>query len=273
MPRIEATRIVSVRRLTATRPHPRFDQSVKSDPRVNVPDERTRVRPRSARPVPRPVGRRVERKIRTRTDLLEAGRKLFGERGLYESRIEDLAGHAGVAKGTVYQYFRDKDDLILAVVRRGLGELDARIADGCAGARTFPAVVARVVEAHLEHFEEHPDFMRTLHQVRGLLKFSRGARSRPLREALDDHVERVAARLAEALPARARRRAPALAMLLFGAISGVASVRAVLSPPAGAPEAPVASPKPFVALARAYVDGAAAPRRRRSARTHRAGRA
>ena len=47
----------------------------------------------------RPRGRREHRKRVTRRELLVAGRKLFGDEGLYESRIEDLTRHAGIAKG------------------------------------------------------------------------------------------------------------------------------------------------------------------------------
>jgi TetR/AcrR family fatty acid metabolism transcriptional regulator len=210
------------------------------------------------------LGRRVERKIRTRTDLLEAGRKLFGERGLYESRIEDLAEQAGIAKGTVYQYFRDKDDLILAVVHQGLTELDAAIDRRTAGAVRLPTLVARIVAAHFEVFEEDPDLMKILHQVRGMLKFSRGPRMRPLRGALRRHVERVADRLEAALPAgaRRRRRALALAALLFGAVSGVASARVTLEPRGWDLRGEEGLIEPFVALARAYVDRNAVARRR-----------
>ncbi|HUK63923.1 MAG TPA: helix-turn-helix domain-containing protein, partial [Dongiaceae bacterium] len=49
-----------------------------------------------------PSGRREHRKHATRRELLIAGRRLFAERGLYDSRIEDLSRQAGIAKGTLY---------------------------------------------------------------------------------------------------------------------------------------------------------------------------
>jgi hypothetical protein len=86
---------------------------------------------------------------------------------------------------------------------------------------------------------------------------------RPLRGALRRHVERVAGRLEMALPpgTRRRRRALALATLLFGAVSGVASVRVTLQP-RGWDAREDGLVEPFVALARAYVDRHSAPHRR-----------
>ena len=40
-----------------------------------------------------------------------------------EVRMDDIAAHAGVAKGTVYRYFHDKEDLYLALTRHGLNRL------------------------------------------------------------------------------------------------------------------------------------------------------
>ena len=177
-----------------------------------------------------PEGARERRRHITRRDLLAAGRRLFGEQGLYESRIEDLTRRAGIAKGTLYGYFASKQELIEAVVSSGLSELLGQTHREAQEARTHPEVVARVAEAHLAFFEENPDLMRIFHQVRGLLKFRRVEGRR---------LERILAKylmgLAQILALR-RGTAPGdasanldTAVLLFGAVSGIASTRASLS--------------------------------------------
>ncbi len=198
-----------------------------------------------------PRGRREQRKVLTRSELLQAGRELFSERGLYESRIEDLTARAGIAKGTLYRYFSDKDALVLAVVNAGFDALDERIMAKTSRARTHAAVVAGIVEGHVEFFADNPDLLRLFHQVRGLLKFNQ-QRWRPLRAVLSRHIERMADLLARPL-ARADRRPPqrVLAMLLFGSISGFCSVRAALDPDASLAGAGAALAPGFVALSRA----------------------
>lgn len=175
------------------------------------------------------VGRRELRKAATRAELLAAGRKLFSEKGLYEARVEDLTATAGIAKGTLYQYFRDKDELVLAVVSDGFGQLAKLSQEHALGARTLVDRASRIGEAHALFFAQNPDLMRIFHQVRGLLKFN-ARRWSALRQVLLDHVETVAALLGPgpgpaSLSATRRRE---LAAALFGAVSGIASVRAAL---------------------------------------------
>ncbi len=171
-------------------------------------------------------GRRELRKQVTRRELLAAGRRLFSERGLYESRIEDVADRARIAKGTLYLYFRDKDDLILAVVSESFEELRAYVDLRRAGGASPPLRAERLVESHLRFLALHPDRMRILHQARGLLLFHTG-RWQSLRAVFAAHLDWIAACLAESIegaalsPARRRERA----RLLFGAVSGVVSVQ------------------------------------------------
>jgi len=79
-------------------------------------DER---RPRRAGPVERPGAFGGKRDINRRKrvqDLIDAGLSLFLERGIESVTIDDVAREAGMAKGNFYRYFRDKADLVEAVV-------------------------------------------------------------------------------------------------------------------------------------------------------------
>jgi AcrR family transcriptional regulator len=49
-------------------------------------------------------------------DLIEAGLSLFLERGIEAVTIDEVAREAGMAKGNFYRYFRDKADLVEAVI-------------------------------------------------------------------------------------------------------------------------------------------------------------
>ncbi|MBI3843741.1 MAG: TetR/AcrR family transcriptional regulator [Planctomycetes bacterium] len=178
-------------------------------------------------------GRRELRKIVTRKDLLTAGRKLFGEKGLYESRIEDITRRAGIAKGTLYRYYRNKEELVLAVVSQGFDDLAMRVESALDGVRTRRSAVRLIVEAHIAFFQENPDLMRVFHQMRGMLKFNR-PEWRPLRRALVTHLDRVDGWLgrAESKPSRKRTNQHGLACFLFGGISGIASVLVASDPQA-----------------------------------------
>lgn len=171
--------------------------------------------------------RRAHRKHVTRRELLAAGRKLFGEQGLYDCRIEDLSRNAGIAKGTLYGYFASKEALMASVVTSALDELLDRVQREARAARSYRGRLERVARAHLEFYEANPDLMRILHQVRGLLKFDRpeGAALRPV---LARYLVALSRALALPLPRRPRR-APhprEAALALFGAAAGVVSIQA-----------------------------------------------
>jgi AcrR family transcriptional regulator len=97
-------------------------------------DER---RPRRAGPVERPGALGGKRDINRRKrvqDLIDAGLSLFLERGIEAVTIDEVAREAGMAKGNFYRYFRDKADLVEAVIepvatstREAVHECDAEL--------------------------------------------------------------------------------------------------------------------------------------------------
>src|SRR5712691_8137053 len=70
----------------------------------------------------------------TKRDLiLRAAIDVFAERGFFNAQVADVARAAGVAAGTVYLYFRGKDDLLVSIfertMREALAEGRAAVAD------------------------------------------------------------------------------------------------------------------------------------------------
>ena len=54
------------------------------------------------------------------SQIVEAALDVFGEKGLAAARLDDIAKRAGLAKGTIYLYFANKDELFRAVIRSTL---------------------------------------------------------------------------------------------------------------------------------------------------------
>jgi AcrR family transcriptional regulator len=185
--------------------------------------------------------------------LLEAGRRAFSQNGLYATRIEEITQLAGVAKGTFYLYFNSKEDLIHAIADEAVLELGliCRRAETIA---SWPDRLAAVTLAHLDFFREHPDWMRILHQLRGMLKFER-PEWQALRDTLERHVGELAAVLG--VPPAPRqldeKGAVSLARVLFGAISGAVSVWVSCEGPGGEHPPPKALVPALVAFANAYI--------------------
>lgn len=66
---------------------------------------------------------RQEAAQQTRRKLLEAGRKLVGEKGLSGISVEDITAASGVSKGTFYTYFKSKEEIVLALSADMFGEV------------------------------------------------------------------------------------------------------------------------------------------------------
>jgi AcrR family transcriptional regulator len=77
---------------------------------------------KGARPESRRGGRQARRSER-REAILAAALEEFTARGFAATRLDDVAQRAGVAKGTIYLYFRDKESLFQELVRAMLSPL------------------------------------------------------------------------------------------------------------------------------------------------------
>jgi AcrR family transcriptional regulator len=86
--------------------------------------------------------RRRRRKEARPAELIEAGLQEFALRGFAVTRMEDIAKRAGVAKGTIYRYFTDKEALFLAAMRARMGPVFEQIEAFIAG---FPGTTRELL--------------------------------------------------------------------------------------------------------------------------------
>ena len=110
------------RPLISTRP-------VKDEPARGARTRASADRTAPARPSKRAVGA-TER----RAAIIAAGLDEFTAKGFAATRLDDVARRAGVAKGTIYLHFKDKEALFQELVRTALGPLITRISNPQIGA-------------------------------------------------------------------------------------------------------------------------------------------
>lgn len=85
-----------------------------------------------------------------RTAILKAAAELFARRPFHEVRLEDIAEQAHVGKGTLYIYFKGKDDLYGSLVLEGFNQLLDRVtraaqAETGSAWETFELIVRELV--------------------------------------------------------------------------------------------------------------------------------
>ena len=65
--------------------------------------------------------------------LLDRAKRLFSQRGYYQTQISDIIKNAKIARGTVYQYFKNKDDIFSTLLQTAYDEWQATIAEEMKG--------------------------------------------------------------------------------------------------------------------------------------------
>src|SRR5262245_52023475 len=176
------------------------------------------------------LSRRERRKIATREALLKAAQEVIAVKGVYFAVIEEITERADVAKGSFYQYFRDRDDLLHVLLSRRLEELRVLI-DSAPPSGTVTERVQTLIHHHVEYFLRHEDFLLFLHQIRGLIK-TRGEETPAVREVYRHHLLFLAERLR---PTNSKTSVNSdilteRACVLLGLLTGFLSHYAMLSP-------------------------------------------
>ena len=98
-----------------------------------------------------------------RTDqILEAAEKLFAQKGFYSTTVGEIAEKAGIAKGTIYLYFRDKRDLFFSVLESKLDILLEKVEKGIQKSKTVSSRIEEAIGIHLKFLEENEDFFKIM---------------------------------------------------------------------------------------------------------------
>lgn len=87
---------------------------------------------------------------------------MFARKGFHKSRISEIAGEAGVASGTIYLYFRNKDDILISVFEESLDRIIREIKKDLEDHDDPAEKLRRFIEHHLKMLLEHRDLAEVL---------------------------------------------------------------------------------------------------------------
>ncbi len=103
----------------------------------------------------------------TSAAILSAAEEVFAARGVQSARVEEIATQAGIAVGTLYNYFADRDALLAALLEVRRAELMAHLDEAMERSKgeTFDVRLGVFLRAMFSHCEAHRAFMAILVQV------------------------------------------------------------------------------------------------------------
>ena len=110
-----------------------------------------------------------------REAIMQAAEKLFTSRRVHEITLDDIVREARVGKGTIYTYFKDKDDLFFQIARSGFDEMCELVRRQAPGAAGFRAQLVQVCESVSVFFEKRRQLFRMIQSEEARMPWLRGA--------------------------------------------------------------------------------------------------
>jgi AcrR family transcriptional regulator len=118
-------------------------------------------------------GRRTENKEKTRQAILRAALELFASQGFYRTTTKAISRKAGIAEGTLFNYFRTKEDLAVYFLEQELEDVihwyenDTRIQKAA-----LPEQLFAIIQRSLDRFAPYEEFIGAV-CLRGLVPASK----------------------------------------------------------------------------------------------------
>ncbi len=144
-----------------------------------------------------------------RDSILNAARTVFSRDGYAASSVEDVAVQAGIAKGTVYLYFKSKEEMYLAALLRDLRALSENARAEMDRAPSLREKIEAFLRVRLEYCRAHKDFLRIY-----LAEYSGACvkTSKPMQRLQRENLRGLASLIEAAADRREIRRVPAAAL-------------------------------------------------------------
>lgn len=109
------------------------------------------------------VAERKEReKIQRRNAIIDAAENIFFKDGIESASMDQVAQEAELSKGTLYLYFKSKDELYRAIILRGFIILKRKLKDAALGQETGFQNVKAISEAYIRFSYEHLGYFNAI---------------------------------------------------------------------------------------------------------------
>jgi AcrR family transcriptional regulator len=129
------------------------------------------------------LSRREKEKQTREAEIIDAAEKLFYEKGFEGTAMDEVAKTAQFTKRTIYQYFKNKEELYFAVARKVFQQLLSYFETAIAEGGTGFEKIHRSGLAYYQFFKDCPDAFRLLNYCRYIKTADAGS---PVHQEMDD---------------------------------------------------------------------------------------
>ena len=118
--------------------------------------------------------------------IIRAATKIFAKKGFYQAKISEIAREAGVADGTIYIYFQNKDDILICLFEEQMKDVLDNMVDQVSRLEDPAKKLERFALAHLKLIEQNKDMAEIIQvEVRQSSKFMKEYKNEKFIQYLD----------------------------------------------------------------------------------------
>lgn len=106
------------------------------------------------------LSRRTRKKVATRAQIIEVAIRLFSQHGIDAVTVDQISNEADVGKGTIYNYFQTKEDIIVAFMVEFERTVQAQLRNLKSRHRSAAGLLVHFVQSQFRLKERHHTFVR-----------------------------------------------------------------------------------------------------------------
>ncbi len=110
----------------------------------------------------KPLNRREKRQAETRERIIRAALRLFSERGVTATTVEDITNSADVGKGTFFNYFPCKEDILAHLCRLQMGKIREFVSEAILSTESMDRVLYELALIVTEGFGRSPALLQSI---------------------------------------------------------------------------------------------------------------
>lgn len=95
--------------------------------------------------------------------ILNAAMKLFSKTDFHEVTVDEIAQNVGLSKGTLYLYFKNKEDLFFSIIKEKTNEFFSRLENSISDELPFDQRLHNFIKTYLNFFKENSAYFKIVH--------------------------------------------------------------------------------------------------------------
>ncbi len=128
-----------------------------------------------------------------RSRIIKAAVKVFAQQGFYNAKVSEIAQNAGIAAGTIYLYFKNKDEILISIFEEEMAKFISKVSKEIESAADVKNKLRVFAKTHLDFVKKNPRlaqvFQLELRQSNKFIKEYAGSKLKEYLNVAGDIIE------------------------------------------------------------------------------------